>query len=199
MTPNFWNERYSEASYVYGETPNVFFAEQLDKLPIGNLILPCEGEGRNAVYAATKGWQVQAFDSSDAGKAKALQLASKHQVAINYAIEDATQIDYAGNSVDAVAFVFAHFPPAIRKQIHHKAITWLKPGGKIIMEAFNPQQLQYSSGGPKNADMLYTVEMLEEDFREMQIDYLQTSELILNEGNYHQGYAALIQMVAAKL
>jgi len=199
MTTHFWNERYSESHYVYGEAPNVFFAEQLDKLPIGNLILPCEGEGRNAVYAATKGWQVQAFDSSDAGKVKALQLASKHQVAINYTIEDATQIDYAVNSADAVAFVFAHFPPAIRKQIHHKAITWLKPGGKIIMEAFNPQQLQYSSGGPKNADMLYTVEMLEEDFREMQIDYVQKNELILNEGNYHQGYAALIQMVATKL
>lgn len=198
MTPNFWNERYSEAGYVYGEAPNVFFAEQLDKLAVGNLILPCEGEGRNAVYAATKGWQVQAFDSSDAGKVKALQLASKHQVVINYTIEDATQIDYAVNSVDAVVFVFAHFPPAIRKQIHHKAINWLKPGGKIIMEAFNPQQLQYSSGGPKNADMLYTIEMLQEDFKEMQIDYLQTSEHILNEGNYHQGYAALIQMVATK-
>ncbi len=198
MNHHFWNERYSESHYVYGEAPNVFFAEQLDKLPIGNLILPCEGEGRNAVYAATKGWQVQAFDSSDAGKVKALQLASKHQVAINYAIEDATKIEYAVNSVDVVAFVFAHFPPAIRQAIHHKAITWLKPGGKIIMEAFNPQQLQYSSGGPKNADMLYTTEMLQDDFKSMQIDCLHTTEVILNEGPFHQGKAAVIQMVVTR-
>lgn len=73
----FWNERYSQAEYVYGETPNVFFAAQLDKLSAGTIILPCEGEGRNAVYAASQGWEVKAFDASEAGQKKALLLAEK--------------------------------------------------------------------------------------------------------------------------
>ena len=60
----YWNQRYSNAKYVYGEEPNQFFATQLSALKAGSLILPCEGEGRNAVYAASLGWTVDAFDGS---------------------------------------------------------------------------------------------------------------------------------------
>ncbi len=72
---NFWNKRYSEKEYVYGEDANVFFAEQLQQITPEKIILPCEGEGRNAVYAATSGWGVHAFDTSIIGKSKAIQLA----------------------------------------------------------------------------------------------------------------------------
>jgi hypothetical protein len=51
----FWNERYADSEYVYGENPNEFLVEQLAQLPLGKILFPCEGEGRNAVYAAQKG------------------------------------------------------------------------------------------------------------------------------------------------
>ncbi len=139
---NFWNERYSIKEFIYGEDPNIFFAEQLNKLKPGKIILPCDGEGRNGVYAASCGWDVAAFDSSEAGKEKAIQLATKKGVTISYEIEDAQEVEYAENSVDVVTFIFAHLPPEVRKHIHQKAITWLKPGGRIILEAFNPDQLK---------------------------------------------------------
>ncbi|MGF2414866.1 class I SAM-dependent methyltransferase [Ferruginibacter sp.] len=195
---DFWNERYSEKEYVYGEAPNVFFATQLNTLPQGTIILPCEGEGRNAVYAAAEGWKVNAFDSSEAGKIKAVQLADKRKLVIDYVIDDATAINYPENSVDVVAFIYAHFPVSIRTQIHRKAIQWLKPGGKIIIEAFNPDQLKNNSGGPKELSMLYTEEILKEDFQELQIECLQTLQTILSEGEYHQGVADIIRFVAVK-
>lgn len=46
---------------AYGTEPNAFFKAQLDQLTPGRLLLPAEGEGRNAVYAAKKGWEVAAF------------------------------------------------------------------------------------------------------------------------------------------
>lgn len=52
---NQWDERFGNTEYVYGKDPNAFFAEQLESLMIGNILFPCEGEGRNAVYAASKG------------------------------------------------------------------------------------------------------------------------------------------------
>jgi len=196
---NFWNERYSEKEYVYGVVPNVFLAEQLKNLKPGKIILPCEGEGRNAVYAASLGWEVHAFDSSEVGREKALQLAKEKGVSINYAVDDATTINYAENSVDVVAFIYAHFPATIRKQIHQKAITWLKPGGKLILEAFNPQQLQYNSGGPKDLSMLYTEDMMKEDFTSLNIDLIQNLTTELNEGKYHKGKASIIRVVGTKL
>lgn len=196
---NFWNERYSQTEYVYGEEPNAFFADQLDKLKTGNIILPCEGEGRNGVYAASQGWKVNAFDSSEAGKGKALQLAEKKGVALEYTIEDATTITYPENSVDAVAFIYAHFPPDIRKEIHQKAINWLKPGGCIILEAFNPQQLQNNTGGPKDLLMLYTEKIIREDFKACKIELIQTLRADLKEGKHHEGMADIIRFVGIKI
>ena len=196
---NFWNERYSEKEYIYGEEPNIFFAEQLKNMKTGKIILPCEGEGRNAVYAASCGWEVSAFDSSEAGKTKALQLSAAKGVSINYTIDDATIITYGENSVDVVAFIYAHFPSDIRKQIHQKAITWLKPGSKIILEAFNPQQLQNNSGGPNELSMLYTEDMMKEDFASLNIELIQNLTTELREGKYHEGKADIIRFVGIKL
>lgn len=195
---NFWNERYSEKDYAYGEEPNAFLAEQIGKLPAGNIIIPAEGEGRNAVYAASLGWKVSAFDTSDAGKTKALLLADKKGVTIDYNVDDAVSIFYPNNSADIVAFIFAHFPPSVRKQIHQKAIQWIKPGGKIILEAFNPKQLNNQSGGPKELSMLYTEEMIRNDFEGLDIELLQSVQKSLNEGKYHEGIADVIQFVGSK-
>ena len=196
---NFWNERYSVKEYIYGEEPNIFFSEQLSKIKPGTIILPCEGEGRNAVFAAANGWTVNAFDSSEAGKIKALQLARKKGVSIEYVVEDVLAITYSEISADVVAFIYAHFPPATRKLIHQKAITWLKPGGKIILEAFNPKQLQHRSGGPKEISMLYGEDLIREDFKELKFEIMQTLQTGLNEGTYHEGNAEVIRFVGTKI
>lgn len=198
MMHNFWNERYSVKEYIYGEEPNVFFAEQLSKLKPGVIILPCEGEGRNAVFAASNGWRVNAFDSSEAGKMKALQLAHRKGVSIEYVVEDALAVDYSANSADVVAFIYAHFPPATRKAVLQKATTWLKPAGKIILEAFNPNQLQNDTGGPKDVSMLYTEDIIREDFSGMKIELLQTLRTELSEGKYHEGISDIVRFVGAK-
>ncbi|HAL81396.1 MAG TPA: SAM-dependent methyltransferase [Mucilaginibacter sp.] len=196
---NFWNERYSTQEYIYGEEPNVFFADELEKLKPGSIILPCDGEGRNGVFAASMGWKVSAFDASEAGKAKALQLAAKKNVHIDYITGDALNMDYPENSMDVIAFIYAHFPPAVRKKIHQKAINWLKPGGRIILEAFNPNQLRNTSGGPKELSMLYTEDMIREDFEGLETEVLQTIQITLNEGKYHEGVADVIRFTGVKI
>jgi SAM-dependent methyltransferase len=196
---SFWNDRYAEKEYVYGEDPNVFFAEQLKALKPSAIILPCEGEGRNAVFAANNGWKVFAFDSSEEGKAKAMKLAEQKGALIDYLIADAAEINYADNSADVVALIYAHLPPEVRKQLHQKAMKWLKPGGRVILEAFNPAQLGNTSGGPKDLTFLYTENILKQDFEGLQIAFIQTLQTILNEGKYHEGKADIIQFIGIKI
>src|SRR5688572_28635163 len=81
-----WNDRYSKDEYAYGERPNNFLKEQLEKIKVGSILFPAEGEGRNAVFAATLGWNVSAFDISAEGKNKALRLAETHKVTIDYQV-----------------------------------------------------------------------------------------------------------------
>jgi ubiquinone/menaquinone biosynthesis C-methylase UbiE len=194
----YWNQRYNASSYIYGKAPNEFFAEQLGKVSPGSVLLPCEGEGRNAVFAASLGWEVIAFDQSESGQQKAMALANEKGVSINYGISDAMDFELPDNRLDMVAFIYAHFPASIRSIIHRKAIDWLKPGGLIIVEAFDPQQLNNSSGGPKELEMLYTEAMLITDFELLNIELIQSCEIELNEGDWHRGKANVIRFVGKK-
>jgi len=195
---SFWNERYGGSDFVYGETPNVFFAENLAMLTPGTIILPCDGEGRNGVHAAREGWEVQAFDLSEAGKAKANHLALKYGVVIDFQIKDAATALYPNDSADVVAIIYTHLPPAVRKKLHQNVCKWLKPGGKVILETFYPEQLKNTSGGPKDIDMLNTKEILTEDFKDLTIDYLEYVQIHLNEGKFHEGPADVIRMIGIK-
>ena len=195
---SFWDERYAAQEYVYGETPNAFFKAQLEKLSPGRLLLPCEGEGRNAVFAAQMGWAVEAFDQSEKGRDKALRLAEHRAVQINYRICDWSEASYSAESFDAIALIFAHLPATIRAVAHQQLIPYLKPGGTLILEGFNPQQLQYQTGGPKDPTMLFTEAILRQDFAELELLELYLTKEELDEGPFHNGVAALIRLVGRK-
>lgn len=193
-----WEKRYAEEGYAYGTEGNAFLIEKLSHLKPGKILFVCEGEGRNAVYAALAGWEVEAFDLSEEGKKKALKLADEKGVKMNYQVENALHVNYEPESFDVVVLVYAHFPAEIREKIHKKAIFWLKPNGKIILEAFNPLQLNNSSGGPKEPTMLYTKEMMQNDFEGMKFEQLSEEKTVLNEGKYHIGNADVTRVVAIK-
>jgi SAM-dependent methyltransferase len=195
---NMWNERYSNPEFAFGIEPNQFFKEQLDKLQPGNLLLPADGEGRNAVYAAQNSWKVTAFDLSYEAKNKALKLAEIKQVNIDYFVSDMEDIKFPELYFDAIALVYIHFPVEKRETYHKKLLKWLKPGGTIILECFSKDQLRYNSGGPKDESMLLSKEVVAKDFSELEILKLDQEIIFLQEGKYHQGEGSVVRLVARK-
>lgn len=194
-----WNERFSAKDYIYGELPNAFLKEQLTALPVGKILFPGEGEGRNAVWAAMQGWQVEAVDYSEAGKAKAMALAQRMGTTLAaYHVTDLNHFDPKQEEYDAIAMIFVHLSPAERQRIHQKLIQALKPGGYLLMEVFSKKQLAFGSGGPKDEAMLYDIKMLEDDFSTLRIDILQEERSFLDEGAYHRGEASTLKMLAMK-
>lgn len=198
-----WNERFSNAEFVYGELPNEYFREQLDKLPPGKILLPAEGEGRNGVYAAQTGWEVSAFDISIKGKLKALKLAEKNNVTLDYQVGELQTLGYVQNQFDTLALIFAHFPAAIKSGMHKALNEYLRPGGILIFEAFSKNHLQYNSnnetvGGPKELAMLFSKEELLADFTKYEIIELEEKVIELNEGPFHSGTGSVIRFVARK-
>jgi SAM-dependent methyltransferase len=191
-----WNKRYEGAEYVYGIHPNVFFKERIDAAEIGSLLLPAEGEGRNAVYAASLGWDVYAFDYSHKAKEKAIRLSKENELSINYEVHAMEDAKYELASFDMLAFIYAHNPN--RKDNHRHLLSYLKPGGTLILEAFSKKQINNNTGGPKNIDMLYSIEELKEDFSTLRELNVWEEELMLNEGQFHKGKSSIIRLVAKK-
>jgi len=195
---NFWDQRYAEITYAYGKEPNVFFRQELDKMPAGCILLPAEGEGRNAVYAASQGWQVDAFDYSVSGQKKANQLAHEKNVSLNYLLSDIYTFDWPRDTYDAVGLFFVHLLPEARLFLHQKVMETLKPGGTLLLQGFSKEQLPLSTGGPKNPDMLFSTTLLEKDFLAYSLQLLVQESVILTEGPYHNGKAEVVKMVLKK-
>jgi SAM-dependent methyltransferase len=194
-----WDERYGRDEYAYGEEPNAFFKACLDRLPApGRLLLPGEGEGRNAVYAARQGWTVHAFDFSTAGREKALRLADRYGVHIDYEVADYETAHLEPEFFDAVALIFTHMHERIRRTVHRRLVSALKPGGHLFLEAYSPEQLRYGTGGPPDARLLYTLADLQEDFSGLDVVQLEKIEAEIHEGQYHTGLASIVRLVAVR-
>ena len=193
-----WDERFSSAEYVYGINPNVFLKDQLANLSPGRLLMLGEGEGRNAIYAAKKNWQVDAVDFSDQARLKALKLASKENVNINYIISNLNDYQIESNFYDAIGIIFVHLDKPEVEKIFASAKEALKKGGVIICEVFSKNQLGKTSGGPKVADLLYSTDEIANMFKGLETISLEECSVILDEGILHQGEALVIRYVGKK-
>ena len=194
----FWNDRYRESGLAYGEQPNAFFAQFIDSHTPGRILLPADGQGRNGLYAAAKGWAVDAFDFSEEAQKHTLASAKAKGLTINYWIDDLKTAQFEPEGYDAIGLIYVHFPAPLRTDFHHRCLAALKPGGHIVLEAFHPDQMGRPSGGPSSPDRLFTKERLHADFSKANILLLEKAEVMLEEGKYHQGMAAVMRMVVQK-
>ncbi len=193
-----WDQRYAINDYVYGTGPNGFFKSFIETLKPGRVFLPGEGEGRNGVYAATLGWDVVAQDYSETGRDKALALAHEHQVAIQYHVGDVLNGFTEAGSFDLVAIIFLHLPAPGRESFHREMTGLLKPGGYLLMEAFEKKQIGYKTGGPPNVDYLYRLEDIQSDFKVLKTITAIEETILLDSNLMHQGEGRVIQFVGRK-
>ena len=197
-----WNDRYSKDDFAYGEQPNNYLKEQLEKLNPGIILFPAEGEGRNAVFAAKLGWAVSAFDISAEGKNKALRLAETNKVTIDYKVGELQTLNYSTEQFDAIALIFAHFPADIKSLYHKTLDKYLRKNGLIIFEAFSKRHDYISRnekvGGPKDITMLFSIDELKSDFVNYEIIELVEKEIELSEGLFHNGEGSVIRFVGRK-
>lgn len=193
-----WDKRYDTEEFVYGKEPNAFFASQLELLAPGILLLPGEGEGRNAIHAASLGWKVEAFDQSQVAAEKALTYAAEKGVQLFYTVSGIEDFFFHSDFYDAVGLVYFHVPPPLRTLLHRRVMNALKPGGRVILEAFHISQLGNNTGGPGIPELLFTENLIRSDFAELEILNLDQVCIDLEEGAFHRGEAEVIRFVARK-
>ncbi len=195
----FWDLRYEAGEYVYGTRPNQFFREILKGQKPGRLLLAGEGEGRNAVYAASLGWDVYAFDISKVARNKALELAFLRGVSIHYQVCSWQDFRSGQDAFDLAGIFYLHLPGPDRRFFHRRLIHWVRPGGRIVAELFSRGQNGRLSGGPGNPDLLYSKEDLRNDFHLTNIKTLREREVDLDEGRFHHGKAKVVRLIADRV
>ncbi len=198
MKNELWNNRYQTNETVYGNEPNQFFKSFIDIHQPGTILLPAEGEGRNAIYAASKGWEVDAFDFSKVAQEKALKRAKEKNVKINYSILEIENYK-ASKQYDAVGLIYVHLEPALRKKFHAEIAQSLPRAGYLVFEAFAKEQIDNTSGGPKDEALLYDAPSICNDFQHLHIIACGQKEVDLKEGEFHNGKAHVLRLTAQKI
>ena len=192
-----WNQRYSGDEFAYGTEPNSFLAENAHLLA-GPVLSLAEGEGRNAVFLASLGFDVLGVDGSEVGLAKAHKLAESKGVTIRTEVADLATYEPTANFYGSVVSISAHLPSDVRRRLYPLVEQSLKRGGIILLEAYSKSQLSRNTGGPKDVDMLMTAEDIQKEFPNCQAILCHEIEREVMEGEFHTGLASVVQFIGKK-
>jgi SAM-dependent methyltransferase len=151
----FWDERYRSQNTVWGVAPNRWVEQQLSDLHPGRAIDLACGEGRNAIWLASRGWSVTAVDFSAVAIEKGRAAATRLGVYIDWQVADVR--DFAPpSSVDLALICYLQVPPAERRTVVRAAAAALAPGGTLLVVAHDSRNLSEGTGGPQDPSVLYT-------------------------------------------
>ncbi len=195
-----WDERFSRPGLLFGDQPNRFLASQATQLaPRSKVLSVADGEGRNALYLASLGHEVCAFDLSPVAVAKARALADQRGMQAELQVSSVDDWDWGARTWDAVAAIFVQFAdPAMRRRMFSGMWSSLRPGGLLLVQGYTPRQLEFRTGGPGRIEHLYTSELLRELLPQAQWLLLREYEEDIAEGSAHCGRSALLAGVARK-
>ena len=198
---SMWDRRFAETVYAYGKEPNAWLKACIGELapePNPAALFPADGEGRNAVWAATEGWSASVFDLSVEGKKKCKQLAGEHGVSVNYHVDDLVAREFLDSHYGLIACSWFHTPSPIRKKHMPRMLHALAPGGHFVMEGYHKTQLPLTSGGPKSLDLLFDLDEVLAELTgplapPMRIIRASLEETELDESDLHRGVAKVVR------
>jgi len=201
-----WDQRFGLDEYAYGREPNQWLKIRIESMtpkPNAQALFPADGEGRNAVWAATKGWKAEVFDLSKEGMKKCFLLAEAHQVTVDYHIDDLVTRSFEQEKYDLIACSWFHTPSVIRKRHMPRMLHSLNPGGHFVMEGYHQSQLPLSSGGPKSLDLLFDLDLLLAEMTgeyapKMDIMHASVETTVLDESDLHRGEARVVRLHLTK-
>lgn len=194
-----WDERYAPDEYVYGSEPNEFLLSMVSAFPDeGSVLCLADGEGRNGVFLAGRGFRVTSIDLSARGVDKARHLAADSGVVLDAQVGDLAEVDLGTERWDAIVSIFAHMPPQVRAGLHSRIAKALKPGGLFVLEAYTPDQVGRGTGGPPVPELTMTLDGLRVELAGLSEEH--GTELVreVHEGPGHTGDGAVVQFVARR-
>ncbi len=195
-----WEGRFAVPEYIFGTAPNGFLAAQRHLLPPrGKALAFADGEGRNGVWLAEQGLDVLSLDWSPNAQKKARALAASRGVVIRTELADVADWTFPDSEFDVIAVIFTQFATPDERAVQFAGLrNALKPGGLLLMQGYRPEQLAYGTGGPKQADHMYTRALLDSAFAGFAELHIHEHDSEMAEGTAHGGMSALIDLVGRK-
>ena len=156
MRPEDWDKRYASAENLWSAKPNRFLVAEVEHLEPGRALDLACGEGQNAIWLATRGWDVTGIDYSQVAIAKARSRAERESVTVRFACVDLVEYEPETGSYDLALVLYLHVPASERRRILARAAAALAPGGTFVLVGHELTNATDGVGGPSDVELLYT-------------------------------------------
>jgi SAM-dependent methyltransferase len=171
-----WDEKYAASELVWSREPNQFVAAELADLPPGTAVDIAAGEGRNAIWLASRGWTATAVDFSQVALDKGARLAADAGIDVTWVCADATYWQ-PDAPVDLVVVAYLQVPAPDRRRAVRGAVSMLSPGGTFLLVAHDSTNLTEGTGGPQDPSVLMTAEEVLADLDGIAVDVLRAERV----------------------
>jgi len=151
-----WNRRYAGVDSLWSANPNRFLVAEAEGLEPGRALDLACGEGQNAVWLASLGWDVTAVDYADVAVAKGIERAARAGVAVDFQVGDLLDYVPEARSFDLVLILYLHISSDGLRLVLERATGALAPGGTLVLVGHDLLNLTEGVGGPSDRDLLFT-------------------------------------------
>ena len=169
-----WDKRYAAVESLWAIRPNRFLVAEASELPPGRALDLACGEGQNAIWLATRGWEVTGVDYAEVAIAKARARAERDGVEVTFTCADLVEYEPERGAFDLVLVLYLHIPSAQRAPLHAKAAGALAPGGTFLLLGHDRANATDGVGGPSDPDLLYTADEIAEELPGLEIQKAST-------------------------
>lgn len=142
-----WDTRYSKGEYIHPKEPSCLLMQLLPLLPKGRTLDIACSEGRNAVFLAKNGYEVDAIDISGIALERGAAAAGEEGLKINFIRADLETYQMPTDTYDLIInfnYLQRSLVPSIKRG--------LKKGGVVLFETYTIEQQDI--GHPKNPEFL---------------------------------------------
>lgn len=152
MDAQGWDERYQSHDHLWSATPNLFVADRLKGATPGRGLDVASGEGRNAIWLASLGWQMTAVDFSEV----ATERGRSHSEAVDFVVADVTT--WMPDAVfDLVLMAYLHLTAPDFEELVRRSRDWLASGGELFLIGHDVSNVDEGWGGPQYPEVLWDV------------------------------------------
>lgn len=169
-----WDRRYAAVENLWALKPNRFLVAEVADLPPGRALDLACGEGQNAIWLATLGWEVTGVDYSEVAVAKARARAERDDVDVTFTCADLVAFEPERAAYDLVLVLYLHIASTERVPVHAKAAGAVAPGGTFLLLGHDLSNLTQGVGGPSDPDILYTADEIRAELQGLAIQKATT-------------------------
>jgi SAM-dependent methyltransferase len=165
-----WDRRYAEVENLWAVRPNRFLVAETEELEAGRALDLACGEGQNAIWLASRGWDVTGVDFSEVAIARARSRAEREGIRVDFVCADLRAYEPEPGAFDLVLLLYLHIPADERRAVLAGAAEALAAGGTLVLVGHDLTNMTDGVGGPSDPRLLCTPDDIASELPALEIE-----------------------------